>query len=144
MSNQQKILDLPEEYKSRVKIEGKTATVDSEGLYYKDLNCILRKIVCNSDVEKLVIQNVCGQRYIGTDLNKNLQIEIHGTPGNDLGAFMSGPKVIVHGSAQDASGNTMDEGEIIVEGHAGDLTGHSMRGGKILSAITLASASAST
>ena len=52
-------------------------------------------------------------------------------PGNDLGAFMSGPKMVIHGNAQDASGNTMNEGQIIIHGHAGDLTGHSMRGGKI-------------
>jgi glutamate synthase domain-containing protein 3 len=77
------------------------------------------------------LYNVCGQRYIGTDLNTNIQIDIHGTPGNDLGAFMSGPKMVIYGNAQDASGNTMNEGEIVVNGHAGDLTGHSMRGGKI-------------
>ena len=52
-----------------------------------------------------------------------IPIEIYGTPGNDLGAFMSGPTVIVHGNAQDGCGNTMNEGQIIIHGHAGDVTG---------------------
>jgi glutamate synthase domain-containing protein 3 len=64
-------------------------------------------------------------------LNKPVEIEIFGTPGNDLGAFMDGPKIIVRGNAQDGCGNTMNSGEIIVHGHAGDIIGLSARGGKI-------------
>jgi glutamate synthase domain-containing protein 3 len=60
-----------------------------------------------------------------------VDIEIFGTPGNDLGAFMNGPRIIVHGNAQDGCGNTMNEGEIIIHGHAGDIIGLSARGGKI-------------
>jgi glutamate synthase domain-containing protein 3 len=77
------------------------------------------------------IRGVCGQRYIGTDIDSDLQIDIYGTPGQDLGAFMNGPKLTVHGNVQDAGGNTMNEGQIVVHGRAGDLTGHSMRGGRI-------------
>ena len=68
------------------------------------------------------IHGVCGQRYIGTDLDSTMQIDIYGTPGNDLGAFMNGPKITVHGNVQDACGNTMNEGLIVVHGCAGDLT----------------------
>ncbi|MFA5364902.1 MAG: hypothetical protein WC325_06955 [Candidatus Bathyarchaeia archaeon] len=75
--------------------------------------------------------NVYGQRYIGTDLKNHVSIDIYGTPGNDLGAFMNGVDITVHGNAQDACGNTMDHGKIVVHGRAGDLLGHSMRGGKI-------------
>jgi glutamate synthase domain-containing protein 3 len=114
-----------------VKIENKVLKVDAEDVYYKDLNCALRKAVCEGGFERIEIKNVCGQRYIGTDLDITMPIHVYGTPGNDLGAFMNGPKMVIHGNAQDASGNTMNDGEIIVEGHAGDLTGHSMRGGKI-------------
>jgi len=60
-----------------------------------------------------------------------VELEIFGTPGNDLGAFMNGPRIIVHGNAQDGCGNTMNEGEIIIHGHAGDIIGLSARGGKI-------------
>ena len=108
----------------------RTLQIDAEGLYYKDLNCLLRQAIC-MDIDHIKILNVCGQRYIGTDLDSKVQIDIYGTPGNDLGAFMNGPKMVIHGNAQDASGNTMNDGQIIVEGHAGDLTGNSMRGGKI-------------
>lgn len=118
-------------FKKRITYQGKVVSVDAAGLYFKDLNSILRALVQGGDIEKIEVHNVCGQRYIGTNLNVNLQIDVHGTPGNDLAAFLNGPKIIIHGNAQDASGNTMNEGEIVVHGHAGDLTGHSMRGGRI-------------
>ncbi|MBI2850204.1 MAG: hypothetical protein HYX80_04070 [Chloroflexi bacterium] len=104
--------------------------IDTTGILYKELNARLREIASDS-VEKVELYNVCGQRYIGTDLNRPIQIDIYGTPGNDLGAFMNGPKIVVHGNAQDGCGNTMNEGEIIVHGHAGDVLGLSARGGKI-------------
>ena len=104
--------------------------IDANGIFYKDLNAQLREAV-SKDARKIEITNVCGQRYIGTDLNSPVQIDLYGTPGNDLGAFMNGPRIIVHGNAQDGCGNTMNEGEIIVYGHAGDVLGMSARGGKI-------------
>jgi glutamate synthase domain-containing protein 3 len=104
--------------------------IDASGVYYRDLNTLLREAVSNG-TSKVELLNVHGQRYIGTDLNKPVAIDIRGTPGNDLGAFMNGPKITVHGNAQDGCGNTMNEGEIIVHGHAGDTVGLSARGGKI-------------
>jgi glutamate synthase domain-containing protein 3 len=105
-------------------------TIDATGVYYRDLNRQLRDLT-NSGTEKITIKNVYGQRYIGTDLDKSVEIEIFGTPGNDLGAFMDGPAITVHGNAQDGTGNTMNEGRIIVHGRAGDITGLSARGGEI-------------
>jgi len=104
--------------------------IDASGVYYRDLNTRLRDVTCNG-TRKIELRNVYGQRYIGTDLNEPVEIEIFGTPGNDLGAFMNGPKITVHGNAQDGCGNTMNDGEIIVHGHAGDTVGLSARGGKI-------------
>ena len=106
------------------------AKIDASGLNYRDLNSLLRSLDDNS-IERIEIRNVYGQRYIGTDLDNHLCIDIYGTPGNYLGAFMSGPQITVHGNVQDACGNTMDHGQIVVHGRAGDLVGHSMRGGKI-------------
>ncbi len=123
--------EIDPKYQFRVTREGNVVKVDACDIYYKDLNAILRAVIQNDGVEKIEIYNVCGQRYIGTDLNTNIQIHIYGTPGNDLAAFNNGPQIIVHGNAQDGSGNTMNEGQIVIEGHAGDVTGHSMRGGKI-------------
>jgi glutamate synthase domain-containing protein 3 len=104
--------------------------IDASGVYYRELNARLRDAVSNG-TQKIELHNIYGQRYIGTDLGKPVEIEIFGTPGNDLGAFANGPKIIVHGNAQDGCGNTMNEGEIIVHGHAGDITSLSARGGKI-------------
>jgi glutamate synthase domain-containing protein 3 len=123
--------EIDAKYQSLVTREGKLIKIDAEGLYYRELNCLLRQLIGADGIERLELYNICGQRYIGTDLNTNIQIDIYGTPGNDLGAFMSGPKLVVHGNAQDGCGNTMNEGQIVIEGHAGDVTGNSMRGGKI-------------
>ena len=125
-----KPIDIKAKYQSRIKTEDKVLKINAEEIYYKELNCLLRQVITN-DIERIELHNVCGQRYLGTDLDTNIQIDIYGTPGNDLGAFMNGPKMVIHGNAQDASGNTMNDGQIVVHGHAGDLTGHSMRGGKI-------------
>jgi glutamate synthase domain-containing protein 3 len=104
--------------------------IDARGLSTQELNTLLREATTNG-IEKIEIQNVCGQRYIGTDLCKKVDIEIFGTPGNDLGSFMNGPRITVHGNAQDGTGNTMDDGEIVIHGHAGDIAGLSCRSGKI-------------
>jgi glutamate synthase domain-containing protein 3 len=123
-------IEIDTKYQSRIETEDKVVKINAEGLYYKELNSLLREVI-KDNVERIELHNVCGQRYLGTDLDTAIQIDVYGTPGNDLGAFMNGPKMVIHGNAQDASGNTMNDGQIIVNGSAGDLTGHSMRGGKI-------------
>ncbi|MFC2050500.1 hypothetical protein ACFLTN_04915 [Chloroflexota bacterium] len=109
---------------------GSFVEINAAGILTRELNTRLREAVTNG-TKKIELRNVYGQRYIGTDLGKPVEIEIFGTPGNDLGSFMDGPRIIVRGNAQDGCGNTMNEGEIIVHGHAGDITGLSARGGKI-------------
>lgn len=114
--------------------EGKSALIDAADLQTKELNDRLRDLML-SGINKVNIINVYGQRYIGTRLytpeHLKMDIEIFGTPGNDLAAFLSGHKITVHGNAQDGLGNTMDAGELIVKGRAGDVLGFSMRGGEI-------------
>jgi glutamate synthase domain-containing protein 3 len=112
------------------KESSQTMKIDANGVFYRELNAKLRDAVSNG-TQKIELHNIYGQRYIGTDLGKPVEIEIFGTPGNDLGAFMDGPRIIVNGNAQDGCGNTMNEGEIIVHGHAGDIIGLSARGGRI-------------
>ena len=114
----------------KLSIDKQVAKIDATGIYYRDLNSLLRSLDGNG-IENIEIRNVYGQRYIGTDLDNHISIDIYGTPGNDLGAFMNGTNITVHGNVQDGCGNTMDHGKIVVHGRAGDLVGHSMRGGKI-------------
>jgi glutamate synthase domain-containing protein 3 len=102
----------------------------ANGSHYRELNRQIREAVAEG-AERIDLRDVHGQRYIATNLRSEAEIHIHGTPGNDLGAFLDGSRLIVHGNAQDGCGNTMDEGEIIVHGHAGDITGLSARGGRI-------------
>jgi len=119
---------------SACKLQVEPSEIDATDLDTKELNGRLRELLL-SGAKKAVIRNVCGQRYIGTRLytpqHLKMNIEIFGTPGNDLGAFLYGHKIRVHGNSQDGVGNTMDAGEIVVEGRAGDVLGFSMRGGEI-------------
>ena len=118
-----------------VTVTDKKAVLDATGIYYKDLNQMIRQAV-EAGAKHLTLENICGQRYIGTNLHgydglDELEIDIYGTPGSDLGAFMDGPHINVFGNAQDGCGNTMNSGKIVVHGRGGDITGFAARGGEI-------------
>lgn len=122
-------------YETRVNTDGCRSVIDARGLKHKELTDLLIEAVRRGSSE-LVINNVFGQRYIGTRLyspfkDKKIRIEVNRFPGNDLGAFLNGHRIIVQGNAQDGVGNTMDDGLIVVHGRAGDVTAMSMRGGQI-------------
>lgn len=104
--------------------------IDAKGIYYRDLNRTIREAVKGGEKDFNLL-NVNGQRYIGDGLEGPISIEIHGTPGQGLAAFMKGPTIRVIGNGQDGIGNTMDDGKVIVHGMAGDVVGYGMRGGKI-------------
>jgi len=104
--------------------------IDAKGIYYKELNELIRQAV-DSGNKEIVLDNVNGQRYIGAGLAGEVKIIINGVPGNDLAGFMDGPTIIVNSNGQDGIGNTMNAGKIIVYGDVGDIAGHSMRGGCI-------------
>jgi glutamate synthase domain-containing protein 3 len=113
-----------------MRVVGDTIEVDAEGLQYRDLNLIIKQNAW-AGRKRFKIFNVFGQRYIGTGVDREVDIEVYGTPGNDLGAFLNGPTIRVFGNAQDGLGNTMNEGLIVIHGHAGDIAGYSIRGGRI-------------
>lgn len=125
---------------TKMEIKMKTVEIDSAGLSYRELNDLMREGMLDG-AEKIILKNVTGQKFIGTRLyfpkasktvdSKKLEIEIFGTPGNDLGAFLHGHSITVFANAQDGVGNTMENGEIVVHGRAGDVVAMAMRGGKI-------------
>lgn len=110
----------------------RTIKIDAKNLYYKDLNEKIYNLVYNENyVEEIIVENVCGQRYIAAGIKKQIKININGVPGNDLGVFMDGAEIFVNGNAQDGVGNTMNSGKIIINGFCGDVVGYGMRGGCI-------------
>ncbi len=80
--------------------------------------------------EECVLSGCIGQRFIGAGM-RDKRIEIGGTPGNALGAYLNGADITVHGNAQDAVGDTMNAGTIVIHGNIGDAAGYAMRGGEI-------------
>jgi glutamate synthase domain-containing protein 3 len=106
------------------------AALDGKPMNYKVLNEKIHQAI-DKGAEKIVLYNVCGQRFTGASLQGKLVIEINGVPGNDLGIFMDGPKIVVNGNCEDQSANTMNDGALIINGNAGDVLGLSARGGKI-------------
>lgn len=106
-------------------------TIDAKGMYYRNLNNMVRDAV-NKGEKEILLKNVNGQYYIADGLRGNdIQITIEGVPGNDLCAFMDGPTIIVKANAQDNLCNTMNQGKVVVHGNAGDVLGYGMRGGKL-------------
>ncbi len=94
-----------------------SSIIDWKDLYYRNLNRRIRVAFLKGHRE-IVLKNVLGQRYIGGGLNHRGRIFIEGTPGQDMGAFMNGPEIIVMGNAQDGVANTMNAGKIVVRGKA--------------------------
>lgn len=78
----------------------------------------------------LCLKNCLGQRFLAAGRSQG-HLEIHGVPGNALGAYLNGAEIEVMGNAQDAVGDTMNAGRIVVHGCIGDTAGYAMRGGEI-------------
>ncbi|KKL49105.1 hypothetical protein LCGC14_2318830, partial [marine sediment metagenome] len=127
------IINGVEESKFSIGIE-ETIEIDTapggEPMDYRDLNEMIHEAIENN-YKNIVLNNVCGQRFIGAALQGDINIEINGIPGNDLGIFMDGPKIRVNGNCEDQSGNTMNQGKMIIDGDGGDVIGLSSRGGTI-------------
>lgn len=100
------------------------------GKHYREVNATVERW-WEAGCRHILLQDVCGQRYLGRALSGEGYIRIQGVPGDDLGMFLSGPTLEVVGNAQDGVGNTMNAGKIVVRGDARDILGLSMRGGKI-------------
>lgn len=100
--------------------------IEANSMHFSDLNQKVRQ----ASEQKIIINNCIGQRYIASGLEQK-QIELHGTPGNALGAYLNGGEITVFGNAQEATGDTMNDGKIVIHGSSGDATGYAMRGGKI-------------
>ncbi|MDR0882999.1 MAG: glutamate synthase [Oscillospiraceae bacterium] len=91
---------------------------------------VLNEKVVQKAGENLRLENVLGQRFLAAGRDKG-NIEIQGTPGNALGAYLNGANLTVRGNAQDATGDTMNAGTVVIHGSSGDATGYAMRGGEI-------------
>ena len=110
---------------------GRRSVIDSAGVYYKTLNEQIREEI-ETGANEVVLDNVIGQRYIGTGLAyPGVTVTVNGVPGNDLAAFMNGPTLVVNENAQDGVANTMNSGLVIINGDAGDVLGYGMRGGSV-------------
>ena len=99
--------------------------LDAKALNHKSLNDAIRR-----SGKEIRLVNILGQRFIAAGMSGKT-IEIHGTPGNALGAYLNGALINVRGNAQDAVGDTMNAGRIVIHGNVGDAAGYAMRGGEI-------------
>ncbi|MBR4798865.1 MAG: glutamate synthase [Clostridia bacterium] len=100
-------------------------TINAEGLDFRALNEKIR--ASGGDCRVL---GCLGQRFICAGAASGT-VEVEGTPGNALGAYLNGAVLTVNGNAQDAVGDTMNGGTIVVHGSIGDAAGYAMRGGCI-------------
>jgi molybdenum cofactor biosynthesis enzyme MoaA len=77
--------DTPEELQKMKEV----VIIDSQGIFYRELNVKLRQAAWNG-TQKIELHNIYGQRYIGTDLDKPVEIEIFGTPAMTSGRLWMG------------------------------------------------------
>jgi glutamate synthase domain-containing protein 3 len=87
---------------TKCQITDHSVKIDVSGLHYRDLNEALKNLSKNK-VTRISLNNVHGQRYIGTSLKGKIEITING----------------------------VNSGEIVVHGSTGDITGYAMRGGRL-------------
>jgi len=99
-------------------------------LDYKELNRRIREVI-EHGTDEILLEHVNGHRYIGDGISEKVRIQINGTPGNDMAAYMNGAEIVVKGNLQDGAANTMSGGRIVVHGGAGDTLGYALRGGEI-------------
>ena len=99
--------------------------IDTKNLDFRAVNDAIRR--AGGEVE---LTGCLGQRFLCAGMS-NVSVRIGGVPGNALGAYLNGGKIVVEGNAQDAVGDTMNAGEIVIRGSVGDAVGYAMRGGKI-------------
>lgn len=104
--------------------------IDATGLDHRTLNARIKAALAAGETE-IDLVNVCGHRYLGCGVEGEADLRIEGMPGNDLAAFMSGPRIYCSGNVQDSVANTMNDGLVVAPGHAGDVLGYSMRGGRV-------------
>jgi len=116
--------------RKRVKQEGEEVEIDARGVYYRELDGLIRELI-GGGAKSFRLYHVNGQRFIADGLKGDYHFQVYGTAGDDLGAFADGPVIENFGNVQDGAGNTMNKGKIIVHGSGTDIVGHSMRGGRI-------------
>jgi hypothetical protein len=62
LQEEKPVLKLDSNLAARIILEGEVFKIDADGLYYKDLNCILRA-VSSCGAKKAEIHGVCGQPH---------------------------------------------------------------------------------
>jgi len=102
--------------------------INAKGLEHREINNQIK--ACSLKYKNITVDEIMGQRFIGSAFS-NICLNINGVPGNAVGAYLDGAKIIINENAQDATGDTMNDGEIIIYGSSGDATGYAMRGGTI-------------
>ena len=91
------------------------------------------------------LDNVNGQRYIGTGLSgEDRRIEVHGTRATPLAYSWTGPPSRWHANAQDGVGNTMNGGGSSSTAARATCWATACAAGAFSSAATSATGSAST
>jgi glutamate synthase domain-containing protein 2/ferredoxin/glutamate synthase domain-containing protein 1 len=85
---------------------------------------------------KFILFRVNGQRLLSTAVmgktgTPDVEIDIYGTPGEYLGAFMQGGTIRVHGNSQNFTAMCMHSGNLYVFGNAGKVCGYASKGGKV-------------
>jgi len=96
----------------------------------QDINKAIRDLLVGS--RKVRLSGLSGQDNIAVGLTGDVQIDIKGDAGKYLGAFNSGPQLVLNGSSGDQTADTMTAGTMIVQGSSGKNSGICMVDGTLV------------
>jgi len=85
---------------------------------------------------RFILYRARGQRLISTAVmggcdTDDVEMDVYGSAGEYLGAFMQGGTIRMHGSAQNFCAMGMHHGNLYVYGNAGKVNGYASKGGKV-------------
>lgn len=92
----------------------------------------LLQVMQETPEQNIEVFGLTGERYIACGWENKKQLILHGTAGNNLGAFAEGPEITLYGNGQEGVANTLSDGRLVIHGRVGDIAGYGMRGGELL------------
>ncbi len=95
-----------------------------------DINKAITDLLKRSN--RVRISGLNGQDNIAVGLHGDYEIDIKGNGGRYLGAFNSGPVIILQGSCGDLAADCLIHGGLIITGSSGKKCGLGMKGGIVV------------
>ncbi|MHB8506527.1 MAG: GltB/FmdC/FwdC-like GXGXG domain-containing protein [Acidimicrobiales bacterium] len=114
------------------KVDGHEATFDAADLSTRQINLELRRLLYESDVDKVTVQNPGAKHSLGVGILRRCTLVFEGSLGYFGLGVIDGPEVTITGRVGWSVCENMMSGVVEIKRNAGSLTGAALRGGDLL------------